>query len=53
LEKSKDDGFTRRLVMGLVTEQIDTEAHIAQIGVLVRALAKEQGVAMPEPGPAT
>jgi hypothetical protein len=42
------EGFSTRVILSMVNDQIAAEAHMARVGVHVRALAKEHRVAMPE-----
>lgn len=42
------DSFSTRVILSMVNEQLAAEAHVARVGLHVRALAKEHRVAMPE-----
>jgi hypothetical protein len=45
---TKDDGFTRRVLMAMAVDLVEAEAQVARISILFRTLAKEHGVAVPD-----
>jgi hypothetical protein len=44
-----DDGFTKRILLSLVTEVVEVESYAKRIRIQVAALAKEHGIKMPIP----
>jgi hypothetical protein len=43
----KDDGFTDRALMALVTDLVAMEANVARVSVMVRTIAHERGIPVP------
>jgi hypothetical protein len=44
-----DDGFTKRILLSLVTEVVEVESYAKRIRIQVAALAKEHGIKIPIP----